>query len=337
MYKKHSTMRKIVVCLVMAAAMGAVQNASAAGVVQTYPAQGSPAETSSAMDATESSSAMGMAENISVEISMAGNPEQTSPAETTPVQGVRVLFIGDSITDGNWGEGGGAKPSAERNHWDQNHIFGSGYMYLCAAYYGGRFPEAGLEFFNRGISGEGVADLAARWEEDVLAMRPDVLSVLVGINDVHRFVESRAAVAEGSTVHSEAAGTECSTAIGAAANSTSLEDTAVFDIAGWESVYRDLLDRARAQNPDLLLVLCAPFTSRPEYREAMAECARAVERMAADYGAVFMPYDAMFEGLTAETSAVPATHWLWDGIHPTAAGHARMAELWIVGAGSFWE
>ena len=47
--------------------------------------------------------------------------------------GPRVLFIGDSITDGNWGNACGMpKPTAERSLWDMNHIYGSGYMYLCA-------------------------------------------------------------------------------------------------------------------------------------------------------------------------------------------------------------
>lgn len=61
--------------------------------------------------------------------------------------GPRVLFIGDSITDGNWGNACGMpKPTAERSLWDMNHIYGSGYMYLCASHYQGDFPERNMLF-----------------------------------------------------------------------------------------------------------------------------------------------------------------------------------------------
>lgn len=74
--------------------------------------------------------------------------------------GPRVLFIGDSITDGNWGNACGMpKPTAERSLWDMNHIYGSGYMYLCASHYQGDFPEKEYAFFNRGISGNTLRDL----------------------------------------------------------------------------------------------------------------------------------------------------------------------------------
>lgn len=57
-------------------------------------------------------------------------------------QGLRILFIGDSITDGNWGNSdGSAMPSAGRNLWDMNHIYGSGYMYLCASYYQSKYRD----------------------------------------------------------------------------------------------------------------------------------------------------------------------------------------------------
>ena len=104
--------------------------------------------------------------------------------------GPRVLFIGDSITDGNWGNACGMpKPTAERSLWDMNHIYGSGYMYLCASHYQGDFPEKEYAFFNRGISGNTLRDLEKRWEEDVIGMKPDVLSVLVGTNDVHYYLQ----------------------------------------------------------------------------------------------------------------------------------------------------
>ena len=96
----------------------------------------------------------------------------------------KVLFIGDSITDGNWGNSCGMPTSSdERSQWDMNHIYGSGYMYLCATHYQGNYPEREYEFFNRGISGNTLADLQARWQKDVLDINPDVLSILIGTKD----------------------------------------------------------------------------------------------------------------------------------------------------------
>ena len=136
----------------------------------------------------------------------------------------KVLFIGDSITDGNWGNSCGMpKPSDERSHWDMNHIYGSGYMYLCAAHYQGNYPEREYEFFNRGISGNTLSDLQARWQKDVLEINPDVLSVLIGTNDVSQFLDQD-------------------------------QDDAAFDFDKWEATYRQLLSEARKQNPDLKLV-----------------------------------------------------------------------------------
>ena len=98
--------------------------------------------------------------------------------------GPRVVFIGDSITDGNWGcVYHYKKTSAERSQTDLNHIYGHTYMSLVATWYETRHPRAGYQFYNRGISGHKLADLANRWKEDVLDLHPDVVSVLVGVND----------------------------------------------------------------------------------------------------------------------------------------------------------
>lgn len=89
--------------------------------------------------------------------------------------GSRVLFQGDSITDGNRG----------RNA-DPNHILGHGYVFIIAARHGAAFPEAKLDFINRGVSGNSVRELDKRWPKDTLDLKPDILSVLVGVNDNRR-------------------------------------------------------------------------------------------------------------------------------------------------------
>ena len=221
--------------------------------------------------------------------------------------GKKVLFIGDSITDGAWGSsGGGAKPSSERTLWDMNHIYGHGYMYLCAAHYQGRYPSREYEFYNRGISGNTLDDLEKRWQTDVLDIQPDVLSVLIGTNDINMFLK---------------------------------EGVGAFDLKDWERRYRQLLDKALAANPDLRLILCAPFTANTgnmrkstDYgdREALIQdCADVVKRIAQDYKAVYLPFNRLFAGLIENTPETQSTYWIWDGIHPTAAGHRRMADMWI--------
>ena len=102
----------------------------------------------------------------------------------------RVLYIGDSVTDGGWGRSGGSMaPSDQRNQKDLNHIYGHSYMMLCAAHYESTQPYAGLKFFNRGISGNTLDDLKERWQQDVLDLKPDILSVLIGTNDVWNYIK----------------------------------------------------------------------------------------------------------------------------------------------------
>ncbi len=212
-------------------------------------------------------------------------------------QGRRILFIGDSITDGAWG--GGKGNSKERNETDLNHVFGHGFMAICAYKLQGNYPEKEYQFFNRGISGDNIPGLAKRWKEDVLDMHPDVLSVLVGINDIFR---------------------------------------SDYNVAEWEKMYRGLLKEARQANPHLDIILCTPFTENTgnwkeeEFqlrRKEIDLCGQAVRRLAKEYNAVLLPYDEMFDRLLQKHKSLPARYWIWDSVHPTPAGHQKMADMWL--------
>src|ERR1700716_2645203 len=96
-------------------------------------------------------------------------------ALTPPADGTVVLFQGDSITDAGR-DRGVADPNAAR-------ALGSGYPLLVAAAALAAHPDRGLRFYNRGVSGNKVPDLAARWATDTVALAPDVLSILIGVND----------------------------------------------------------------------------------------------------------------------------------------------------------
>lgn len=221
----------------------------------------------------------------------------------------RVLFIGDSVTDGAWGNSAGsAKASNQRNHWDQNHIFGHSYMMLCAAHFTDKYPEQGFEFMNRGTSGDDLVRLERRWDEDVIALKPDVLSVLIGTNDVHYHLAS---------------------------------GEAAFDFEGWEKRYRQLLGGLRETNPQVQIILGTPFVAKvgkvgaaDDYiiRDSLThQLSTVIGNIAHDYDALLLNYDSLFATLRHKHPLVPISHWIWDGIHPTVAGHQLMANLWIAG------
>ncbi len=216
------------------------------------------------------------------------NPKRTF--EKPEKENLRFLFQGDSITDGNRG----------RND-DPNHILGHGYCYAVSSRIGADFPQYGFQFINRGISGNSVSDLEKRWQADTLDLKPDVLSLLVGINDVNSLIEGR----EGA-----------------------------LDAKAFELIYRKLLTSCREQNPDLLIVLGLPFFFASGWRKEQykkwhpltLERAKIVKRIAADFDAILVNYPGVFE--EAQQRA-PIDYWIWDGVHPTVFGHELMAREWI--------
>ena len=217
-------------------------------------------------------------------------------------KGMRFLFIGDSITDGGWGRSGGSMmPTEQRNQKDLNHIYGHSYMMLCAARIQSDYPEQETQFFNRGISGNTLQDLQGRWQADCLDLNPDVVTLLIGTNDVDLYLSGKAPL----------------------------------DMKEWEMAYRQLLDQLRAANPDVKIILGTPFVaqvgrigSKDNYQQRkalIAECAAVVRRIGSDYNATLLDFEKMFNDLTEQN----ASYWIWDGVHPTAAGHQKMADLWL--------
>ena len=197
-------------------------------------------------------------------------------------RGARILFQGDSITDGNRGRSA-----------DPNHILGHGYAFIIAAKFGATFASLKLEFINRGVSGNTVPDLQKRWTADTIELKPDVLSILIGINDQGHGVP----------------------------------------LEQYEAAYDALLTEARAANPKLRLVLCEPFTlpvgKRKENYEAWRAGVQArqdaVARLAAKHGAALVRFQQVFD---SACKTAPAEHWIWDGVHPTCSGHQLMADEW---------
>lgn len=207
--------------------------------------------------------------------------------------GSRLLFQGDSITDMKWG----------RNQSDRNHYLGHSYVYLIAARLGVDMPSAQLEIFNRGISGNTVGNLRKRWQNDAIDMKPDLLSILIGTNDVGRGVQPEP----------------------------------------FESDYRYILDASRTANSKLRLVLLDPFVLRSgqlkdekEYtarRNAIEKLGHVVAHLAKDYNAVHIKMQVIFDIAAASVSP---EHWLWDGVHPLPQGHELIARNWLQEVSARW-
>lgn len=105
-------------------------------------------------------------------------------------KGRTVLFQGDSITDGSW----------RRDGNDPNAALGHSYAYLIAAQLGCERADSGHRFVNRGVSGNRVSDLYARWNEDAFHLNPDIISILIGVNDAWR-IESTITVPSSGSWH----------------------------------------------------------------------------------------------------------------------------------------
>jgi len=204
--------------------------------------------------------------------------------------GAVILFQGDSITDGNRG----------RNE-DPNHIMGHGYAFSIASRVGFDYHEKKYIFHNRGISGNKVTNLADRWQQDTLNLKPDVLSILVGIND---------------------------------ANSVVLNRQPVVSVEKYEETYNTLLEQTKAVFPEILFVLCEPFILKvgrmvedwEAYRSDIDQRQAVMRKLAEKYNAVFVGFQ---EAFLKACEKAPANYWIWDGVHPTVPGHELMAREWI--------
>ena len=222
-------------------------------------------------------------------IMMTSNSEA---ADSTPAwsAGNKILFQGDSITDTD--RGAEDAPDAGLGH---------GYAYLVATRLSADNPAARLVFRNRGVSGNQIHDLVYRWEEDAIALRPELLSILVGINDT----------------------------------------AAEMPLEEFGSAYDSLLERTKAALPNGRLVLCEPFALLPRESDGrpnrwetnVRERARIVEKLAKKHGAPFVRFQKVFDDARKRA---PAEYWLYDGIHPTHAGHQLMADEWIRVVSAFY-
>lgn len=213
------------------------------------------------------------------------------PTDPVPLErGDVILFQGDSITDC-----GRARQVKEPN---SREGLGHGYAFLLSSHLLMANAQKDLRIYNRGISGDRVPDLERRWERDCLAIEPDILSILVGVNDI------------GHKISGGYDGT--------------VED--------YEEGFTALLARTRQALPHATIIICEPFVLRcgavdekwfPEFDQRRA----VARRVAAEAGTRWVAFQDAFD--QAVTDAVRPDYWADDGVHPTAAGHALMAREWL--------
>lgn len=197
-----------------------------------------------------------------------------------------VLFQGDSITD------------ADRSRdWDARR--GIGYPHLISAQLGYDAPGQ-YRLVNRGVSGDRVVDLYARIKRDCINLKPDFMSILIGVNDVWHEIGDQNGV----------------------------------DTDKYERVYGMYIEEIREQVPDVKIMILEPFLTHGAatdphwdyFSTEVAERAAAAKRVAQKYSLTFVPLQARFD---AACEKQPPEYWTDDGVHPTAFGHELISRAWL--------
>jgi len=206
-------------------------------------------------------------------------------------QGDVILFQGDSITD--------AGRNKENLQPNDGNAFGNGYAFMAASSLQNKYADKNIKVYNRGISGNRVPDLINRWQKDTLDLKPNILSIMIGVNDFWRTMDS------------------------GAKNSPDQ----------FKAQYKELLDKTKSALPNVKLIIIEPFGVKnvkhvtdawfpefPKYQNVTKEIAQ-------EYGAIFLPYQQIFDqGLKRNSNG---GYWTSDGVHTTMAGANLMAESWL--------
>lgn len=201
---------------------------------------------------------------------------------------MRILFQGDSITD------------CDRSRTYDSNV-GTGYALLVKSQLGYAEP-AKHEFFNRGISGNRIVDVYARIKRDIINLKPDVMSILIGVNDVWHDTDD-----------------QCPNGV---------------DADKFYKIYSMLISEIKEALPNIKIMILEPFVLKAAATEGKWEFfstevplrAKAAKQIAEDFGLPFIPLQAGFDELE---KIAPANYWLGDGVHPTAMGHQFIKDQWL--------
>ena len=200
---------------------------------------------------------------------------------------MRILFQGDSITDAG-------------RDFNNDENLGRGYARLVEAALGYEEPGEHI-FINKGISGNRIVDLYARIKRDILNYQPDVMSILIGVNDVwHELGESPNGV----------------------------------DADKFFKIYSMLIEEIKEALPSIKIMILEPFVLQACSTEAnweffkteTAKRAEMAKKIAEKFNLTFIPLQNGFDELAKKA---PNAYWLGDGVHPTAKGHEFIKNEWL--------
>jgi lysophospholipase L1-like esterase len=213
-----------------------------------------------------------------------------APGDSLIPDSTTILFQGDSITDAGRDRAGYYANDARG--------MGGGYVYQIVAELQARHPGDHLKCYNRGISGNKVYQLADRWNDDCLYLQPQVLSILIGVNDYWHSLRS--------------------------------------DYQGTPDIFnkdlRALLKRTQEKLPNIKIMLGEPFAVKggtaitTEWETGFPPYQKMVKEISDDLGAAFVPYQQIFDEALEKG---PVEHWCPDGVHPSMAGACLMKEAWL--------
>ena len=206
-----------------------------------------------------------------------------------------ILFQGDSITD--------CGRARDKNVCNTIEQLGNGYALLTATQLLKTHAAKQLKIYNRGISGDKVFQLRNRWEPDALAFMPDVLSILVGVNDY----------------------------------SHTLNGNYKGSVEIYENDLRTLLTYTRGKLPNVQFVLCEPFALRggsaidePRWFPMFDSFRQSSRKLADEFKTVFVPFQSAFD---EAMKLAPTRYWSMDGVHPDLPGRQLMADVWLEATG----
>jgi len=201
-----------------------------------------------------------------------------------------ILFQGDSITDSG--------RNKEDTGFNSARNLGSGYPMLAGAALLNKYEALNLKIYNKGISGNKVYQLAERWDKDCIELKPDVLSILIGVNDIWHKLNG--------------------------------EYNGTLDI--YRNDYIALLERTKKALPNVKLIICEPFAVNgvkavddkwyPEFYDYQ----KAAREIAKQFRAIFIPFQSVYD---EALKRAPGSYWTGDGVHPTLAGAQLMSKAWM--------
>jgi len=202
-----------------------------------------------------------------------------------------ILFQGDSITD--------AGRNKAHYYLNQGGGMGGGYVKHIVTELLGSNPTSELKIYNRGISGNKVYQLRDRWQDDCLQLKPDILSIMIGVNDFWHTLGGR------------------------------YDGT----VTTYETDLDALLKQTKKSLPDVQFVIGEPFVCldgtsieadkwKGEFEKYQSACRRISDK----YNAIWVPYQSVFD---EALKVAPTSYWCPDGVHPSMAGNYIMAKAWL--------